>query len=164
MRLILLLPVTFAAAVCTMVGQIPGGPPGGRPGEPPGLSLSIHRLSDLEFGTVTAGRERRVPPSSPDAAHFEVQGPRMFDVRIQWDLPPTLGSVPMTFGPNSAAWGTTSSANQQNVFDPKRDLRVRIPPSGSLFLWLGGVARPAAQQPSGYFAETISLTITLEHE
>lgn len=158
MRLI----VTFLLLAGAVANAAAQGPPGGGPGDPPGISLSLHRLSDLEFGTVTAGRERAIAPSDPDAAHFELRGLRMVHVLIQWDLPPTLAGIPLTFGPNSAAWAPTSSTGQQTLFDPNHDLRVRIPPSGAIFIWLGGLAQPSSQQTSGGFSENISLTITLE--
>lgn len=157
----------FLVLVGSAVAQVPNPPGGAPPGggdDPPGRGIAIHRLNDLEFGTVTAGWDRRINPSDPEAALFEVNGPRMSHVSIEWDLPPTMGGVPLTFDGSSAAWATTSSASQQNVFNPHHDQPLRFPASGTLYLWLGGIAEPLQEQASGAFTGNISLTVTLEHD
>lgn len=86
----------------------------------------------------------------------------MTHIRVQWDLPPALAGVDLTFDRDSAAWAPSSAVDQQIRFDPNYDFLIRMPAAGVVFLWLGGHARPASQHDSGPFSENISLIVTLE--
>lgn len=135
-------------------------------GNPNAPTVTVSRLNDLAFGLVVGSAPVVVRPEDPAAARFEVRvrGRPSHAVTVTLALPPALLSgpdrLPVRFGATSAAWATPDSPDERTAFDPARGVTVTLDQRGpkSLLVWIGGTLEPSASQPSGTYAELITLS------
>lgn len=128
--------------------------------------LSGVGLQGLSFGDVLPGVPTTVPSSDAiNAASFEIRGGRNREVLVSLILPsalagPGAGSIPLTFGPGSAAfapfwfWPT-----YQVQFDPTTQVVVNLSFFGRSLILLGGTASPPSQTPAGSYNAPVVLTL-----
>ena len=135
-----------------------------------GGTLIFLVLRDLQFGALTPGIPRTVPPTSPDAGYFQVEGERNARVSLTLTLPASLarfgggGSIPVSFGPASAVVNRvnpTPSGGGSSSFNPATGTTSRFGPTPRplLHVWLGGTASPAAGVPPGLYTAPVVLTV-----
>ena len=128
--------------------------------------VAVSRLADLTFGLVVGGIPASIRPEDPAAAQFEVtlRGQPPHAVTLTLMLPRELTSgadrLPIHFDATSAAWATRDAPDARTAFDPARGTTVTLDQRGpkSILVWIGGVLEPGPTQPSGDYAELITIT------
>ena len=127
--------------------------------------ITVTRLADLSFGTVAAGTAKRVAPGDPGAGQFRVDAPPSARIRLDFILPTVLTSagqtMAVTFGNRDAAWSGQNDVTTATTFDPNRRPRIRVPASGTIYVWIGGSVAPAATQPSGIYTAPLTLSASV---
>jgi hypothetical protein len=130
--------------------------------------LSIGTQRNLVFGVVVPGTPTVIDPrTNANAGMFAIHGNRNAEVAVTFTLPTQLvvgpWTMPITFGPNSGCWRTTSVQGGCTRYDPSTVLVQRIrnqnPPNNQLYVWIGGTASPSPTQHSGIYAGTITLSV-----
>jgi hypothetical protein len=128
--------------------------------------LSASPSQALDFGTIIAGVASRVSRTDAvRAGQVEVRGDANLEVRIDVALPTALrgpngAALPLQFGADDGGYSRSPSIRSTLAFDPRAPLTTRLGPSGKLYLFFGGAALPAARQPAGTYAETVTVSIT----
>ena len=155
---------TFAALAWGMIG---GAGPLVAQGQGRGnqQTVAVSQLADLTFGIVIGGIPSVIRPEDPDAAQFEVKlrGQPPHAVTVTLALPRELTSgpnrLPIRFDATSAAWATRDAPNARTLFDPAVGTTVTLDQRGpkAILVWIGGVLEPTASQPSGDYADRITL-------
>ncbi|HSM36544.1 MAG TPA: hypothetical protein VK837_09135 [Longimicrobiales bacterium] len=128
-------------------------------------TVAVSQLADLTFGIVIGGTPSVIRPDDPDAAQFEVtlRGQPPHAVTVTLALPRELTSgpnrLPIRFDAASAAWATRDAPNARTLFDPAVGTTVTLDQRGpkAILVWIGGVLEPTASQPSGDYADRITL-------
>jgi hypothetical protein len=138
--------------------DLPLGAPGGNGNGP----LTVQDNKDLRFGTVIAGFPTSVPWTDPQCGRWFIRGRPGAEVMVDFvQLPSSLvgggWTMPITYGPDAAAWNTKNQKGGATSFDPNAGAVLRLDPqSGSLVIWIGGtVAPPPNQQPGNYEADIV---------
>lgn len=130
-------------------------------------------ITDLSFGTVTAGTVSNITVSSSGVAEFQVvfvnSARNSAQVTLTFALPANLTSgantMPITFGANSAAYNTTNSIFGSTSFDPSQGLSNIVARRTTLtyYVWIGGAVSPPTGQAAGTYTGTITANGTCGH-
>ena len=127
--------------------------------------ITVVPLRVLDFGAVLPGLAKPVDAAAPSGGVLELRGDRGKQVRITLTLPTvilTTGGVfmPVTYSTSDALLASTFSPSGGTRFDPNaQKLGCLDPGTGSLFLFLGGLALPLATQRRGTYAGTVVATV-----
>lgn len=141
------------------------GPPGPRP-PGGGRPLRVDARQGLSFGALIPGVPTVVPSNDAlNAASVQVRGRGGSDVLLSFLLPTQLdgpggAGVPLTFGVGSAGYSPSQDINAQIALDPQASEVLTLPQNGQGMIYLGGVASPPTQIPSGTYAATITVTLS----
>lgn len=153
--------VLLALLACAPTrAQAQGRPPGG------GRPLRVQVQQGLSFGTLLPGVPQTVAPNDPlNAAMVDVRGRGGSDVLVSFLLPmqldgPAGAGVPVSFPPGSAGYSPTGDIGAQIAFDPYASEVLALPRNGRGMVYLGGIAMPPGQIPSGAYAGTITVTLS----
>lgn len=124
--------------------------------------LSVAGTQPLLFGDVFPGVSSTVSPSDVlNAGRFDVTGEGNAEVDINFVLPATLDNgsetIPISFGPSSAAWLTASSVLPLD-FDPNVGTTQRLEAS-AMTVYIGGTVDPAFGQAAGTYNNTVTMTV-----
>lgn len=133
-------------------------------------TLIFLALRDLQFGALTPGTPKTVPPTAPDAGYFQVEGERNQRVGLTLSLPTELARfgggavVPVSFGAASAVVNRLNplpSGAGSSTFDPAAGTTARFGPTPrpQLHVYLGGTASPAVGVPPGLYTAPVVLTV-----
>jgi hypothetical protein len=120
----------------------------------------------LSFGTLLPGVPQVVAPSDPlNAGILDIRGGGRTDVLVSFLLPvqldgPDGAGVPVSFPPGSAGYSPTRDIGAQIAFDPYASEVLTLPRNGRGMVYLGGIAMPPSQLPSGGYAGTITVTLS----
>lgn len=131
---------------------------GGRP-------LNALSRQTLDFGTLFTGTATKVSRfDALRAGQFELRGAKGAEVRVDLGLPaalngPSGAKVPLTFGSGDGGYTRDGTIATAAPFDPRHALVTTLSGNGRLYIFLGGTATPAARQPAGAYAGTVTLTI-----
>jgi hypothetical protein len=131
-----------------------------------GRPLNPIARQNLNFGAVLPGVRTTVSRLDPaNTGQFEVRGMRLTEVEIVLTLPAALVSVsgrtlPLEFGPADGGLSNTNVITASTGFDPRNPVRWRLPGNGRAYLFLGGSALPAGNQPGGSYSATVVLTVS----
>jgi hypothetical protein len=131
---------------------------GGRP-------LSALSRQMLDFGTLFSGTPTRVSRfDALRAGQFELRGFKGSEVRVDLGLPSALtgpkgAKVPLQFTAGDGGYARDGVIGTAAPFDPRSALVTTLSANGRLYLFLGGTASPAARQPAGTYAGTVTVTI-----
>lgn len=130
-------------------------------------------ITDLSFGTVTAGTSSNITVSSSGVAEFQVvfvnNARNNAQITLTFALPSSLtsgtNSLPITFGANSAAYNTTNSLSGSTSFDPSQGISnfVARRSSLTLYVWIGGSINPPTGQAAGNYTGAITVNGTCGH-
>jgi hypothetical protein len=128
---------------------------------------TVTGVRDLAFGIVIRGVQTSVAPSDPvKSGRFYVRHRRNRQVRVQFTLPTQLarigggGNLPITFPNNSAIAQGTAGTSVPVTFNPNVAQTFNLVTSADFFVNLGGRVSPAANQPTGNYRGTVTLTVT----
>jgi hypothetical protein len=130
-------------------------------------ALTVGTTRDLEFGNVTPGVPVTINGRSASAGQFVIQGNRNAEVAVTMTLPTELSTgfwtMPISFGNNSGCWRRQPGQAGCNFWNPNNVLVARIrnqnPPNNHLWVWIGGIASPAAGQNPGVYNGTVALSV-----
>lgn len=131
----------------------------------PGVSagqITITRINNLTFGTVTAGIATDVRYSDAGAAKFQLQAPRNA-LLLLTVLPPSGltgpgSAIPFSTTTTSGAWSAQDRTTGATTFDPSQPVQARAPGSGRLFVWIGGRLSPPISQTAGSYTGTLTVS------
>jgi hypothetical protein len=121
-------------------------------------------VSGLQFGVVIAGINTAVPPSDASRrGEAQITGSGNVDIRLV--LPASLAAadgslLPLRFGTGDGATATARAAALA-TFDPSTTTRVNITAGGgTVRVFIGGTAQPAADQLPGTYSGVVSVIVT----
>jgi hypothetical protein len=129
--------------------------------------LTVVGLRNLAFGPVIQGIPKSITPSDPvRSGQFEFQVPIGTQIRLQFTLPTRLngpGAARLNIAFNSTdgialGQGPTSVPV---VFNPNNAQTYNIVSSNRIWVFLGGRVTPTANQATGNYTNTVTLTITV---
>jgi len=129
--------------------------------------VAVTLVRDLAFGPVIVGVPTHIAPIHPvRSGQFRVSAPPLSKVQLRFTLPTRLGgpggaTLPIDFANNDALDVGTISGSVPVFFNPKATRNVQLP-AGTLFVFIGGTVLPAANQPPGKYAATITLTVNFQ--
>jgi hypothetical protein len=124
-------------------------------------------IRDLAFGIVIRGVQTTVAPSDPvRSGRFYVRHRLNRQVRLQFTLPTQLarvgggGNLPINFPTNSGIARGTAGSSVPVTFNPNVTQNFNLVTSPDFYVNLGGRVSPAANQASGNYRGTVTLTVT----
>jgi hypothetical protein len=124
-------------------------------------------IQDLNFGIVIRGVTTSVTPTDPvRRGRFYVKHILNHKVGLRFTLPSRLDRVgggatmPISFGANDLMIQGTASGSVPETFNPHGNQNYTLDTSPDIYLNLGGDVSPAANQPTGTYIGTITLTCT----
>ena len=128
---------------------------------------TVTGIRDLAFGVVIRGVQTTVAPSDPvKSGRFYVRHVLNRQVRIQFNLPTRLarvgggGNLTISFPHNGAIAQGTAGNSVPVTFNPHAAQTFNLVTSADFFVNLGGRVSPAANQATGNYRGTVTLTVT----
>lgn len=128
---------------------------------------TVTGIRDLAFGVVIRGVQTTVAPTDPvKSGRFYVRHVLNRQVRIQFNLPTRLtrvgggGNLPINFPNNGAIAQGTAGNSVPVTFNPHAARTFNLVTSADFFVNLGGRVSPAANQATGDYRGTVTLTVT----
>jgi len=124
-------------------------------------------IRNLSFGLVIPGVMTTVAPSDPvRSGQYEIQAALGTRLRLDFTLPtqltgPSGASMPLNFQNNDALLIETGPGAVSQNQNPKSMKPYTMLYGNRLLLFLGGSVTPAANQATGAYANTVSLTVTI---
>lgn len=135
---------------------------------PASAQITLSGVRDLAFGAVITGVATHVlPTDAVKSGQFRVQASNGTRVRLQFTLPnrlngPAGATMPLSFGATDGMLSGNAGNNNLVIFDPNNSQNVQVVPSTPIIVFLGGTVSPPANQAFGAYANTITLTITVQ--
>ncbi len=136
------------------------------PGSLAGQS-TVTGIRDLDFGAVIRGVPSTVLPTDPiQSGRFYVRHLLNRQVQLRFTLPTRLnrvaggGNMPITFSTTSAIAQGTAPTSNPVTFNPNNTQTFTLVTSADFYINLGGRVSPAANQATGAYTGTITLTCT----
>jgi hypothetical protein len=134
---------------------------------PAAAQVTVSGLRNLAFGPVIRGVASHVLPSDAvKSGQFRFVTAIGNSVRLQFTLPtrlngPSNAKLTISFGSTDGI-AVGSAANSVPVsFDPNASQTFNIVTSTTINVFLGGTVTPAANQATGAYTNTITLTVTV---
>lgn len=128
---------------------------------------TVTGVRDLAFGAVIRGVPATVSPSDPiRSGRFYVRHVLNRQIRIRFTLPAQLarvgggGNLGIRFGAGDAIAQGTTANSVPVVFNPHNQQTFTLVTSADFYVNLGGQVTPAANQATGNYQGTITLTCT----
>lgn len=128
---------------------------------------SVTGVRDLNFGAVIRGVQSTVAPGDPiKSGRYYVRHILNRQVQLRFNLPNNLarvgggGNLRITFGATDGVAQGTAGNSLPVVFDPTRNQTFTLTTSADFYVNLGGQVNPRANQPSGDYRGTVTLTCT----
>jgi hypothetical protein len=121
---------------------------------------------NLAFGPVVRGVQSTVAPSDPiRSGRFYIRYRLNRNVRVAFALPNRLtrvggGNLPITFTTTSAIAQGTGPSSVPVPFNPNTAITFTLVSSADFYVNLGARVSPAANQTTGAYSGTITLTCT----
>jgi hypothetical protein len=129
--------------------------------------LTVVKVNDISFGADFGGRVKRVDPSDPGAAKFQIQTKGDIKVLVTIMLPDYFfnmdGSekIPAAFDERSASWSTVDDVSSRILFDPRQPLSLSLKQNQTIFIWIGGALHPSRSQRVSRYSGNITLTVNI---
>jgi len=124
-------------------------------------ALSVVKTSDLAIGVVVKGNTKTILSTGAGAAAFTVSGEANQSTNVTVAFPTVLTDA----GSNTMAFtGQTPIHNSVNTqggtaFGALTGGSATLNSTGDLYIWMGGGVTAAANQASGNYSATISVTV-----
>jgi len=135
---------------------------------PATAQVTVSGVRDLAFGSVIRGLATQVLPSDAvKSGRFQIQSSNGTRVRMQFTLPnrlngPAGATMPISFGATDAMLSGNAGNNNLVTFNPNNSQSVQVVPSTPIIVFVGGTVSPPANQAFGAYANTITLTVTVQ--
>jgi len=129
--------------------------------------LTVTGIRNLAFGVVIKGIPKSISPNDPvQSGQFEFTIPIGNRIRLQFTLPATLAgpagaTMPISFGATDGVAVGSAPSSIPVTFDPRVAQTFNIVTSNRIEVFLGGRVTPAANQTTGFYSRTVTLTITV---
>lgn len=124
-------------------------------------------VRNLAFGVVIRGVQTSVSPSDPiKSGRFYVRHQLNRQVRLRFTLPTQLarvgggGNLPISFGATDGIAQGTAGSSVPVTFNPNNQQTFTLVTSADFYVNLGGRVSPAANQATGNYQGTVTLTCT----
>jgi hypothetical protein len=134
---------------------------------PAAAQVTVSGIRNLAFGPVIRGVPVHVLPSDAvKSGQFRFVTAIGNTVRLQFTLPtrlngPSNARLPISFGSTDAIAVGTASNSVPATFNPNSSQTYNIVTSTTINVFLGGTVSPAANQATGAYTNTITLTVTV---
>jgi hypothetical protein len=129
--------------------------------------LTVQGVRSLAFGTLLAGVNKSVLRTDAiNGGQFDISGPSRASVLLTFTLPASMAgpggaTLPLSFGSNDGGWSPPQQIGTQTGFDPRVPFTAPLDQNGKVSAYLGGTARPTANQKAGSYTGTITLTVVV---
>jgi hypothetical protein len=124
-------------------------------------------VRNLAFGAVIRGVQTSVAPNDPiKSGRFYVRHQLNRQVRLAFTLPTQLprvgggGNLPISFSNTDAIAQGTAGSSVPVTFNPNNPITFTLVTSADFYVNLGGRVSPAANQATGNYQGTVTLTCT----
>ncbi len=124
-------------------------------------------VRDLAFGPVIKGVQLTVDPTDPiRSGRFYIRYILNRNIRVEFTLPTRLtrtgggGNLPITFTTTSAVAQGTAPSSVPVPFNPNSAITFTLVSSRDFYINLGGRVSPGANQATGNYTGSITLTCT----
>jgi hypothetical protein len=124
-------------------------------------------VRNLAFGIVIRGVQTTVAPADPiKSGRFYVRHQLNRQVQLRFTLPTQLARVggganlPISFGATDAIAQGTAGSSVPVTFNPNNTRTFTLVTSADFYVNLGGRVSPAANQATGNYQGTVTLTCT----
>jgi hypothetical protein len=129
-------------------------------------SIQVTGIQGVSFGGMVPGISKAVVRTDAlNAARFDIKGAGSGrTVELQFSLPAALtgpggASVPLSYTAGDAGFSAQQSIGSQTGFDPRVPFVATLSANGRGSVFLGCRASPAANQPSGAYSATLTLSV-----
>ena len=129
--------------------------------------LTVQGTRSLSFGTLLAGVNKSVLRTDPiNGGQLDISGPKNVQVLLTFTLPasmtgPVGATLPLSFGSTDGGWSPPQQVGTQVSFDPRLPFTAPLDQNGKVSVYLGGTAKPTANQKAGSYTGTITLTVVV---
>ena len=129
--------------------------------------LTVQGIQSLTFGSLLAGVNKSVlRTDAVNSGHLDISGPKNVNVLLTFTLPATMAgpagaTLPLSFGSNDGGWSPPQQIGTQTGFDPRVPYTAPLDQNGKVSVFLGGTAKPTANQKAGSYTGTITLTVVV---
>lgn len=126
--------------------------------------LLVSGTRDLAFGGLFTAVPVTVPPDDPvKSGIFDIVASKGDRLRIRLTLPSSLtgpgGTLSISFQNSSAMVIVPGSPPE--AFNPQGNQNIRLETSDRAQVFLGGRVTPSGSQPTGPYANTVVITVTV---
>jgi hypothetical protein len=121
--------------------------------------------TDLDFGNVTAGVSKTVPPISAAAGTFTINALANTAVQFSFTLPTNLtnGVNTMPIGSWDGRYNTNNSQPSATPYTPSGSTQnATISAAGKLHIWIGATVTPAVGQVGGTYSGSIVINVVYQ--
>jgi len=129
--------------------------------------LTVQGIRSLTFGVLLAGVNKTVLRTDVvNGGQLDISGPGRASVLLTFTLPasmtgPAGATLPLSFGSNDGGWSPPQQIGTQTAFDPRVPFTAPLDQNGKVSVYLGGTAKPTANQKAGSYSGTITLTVVV---
>jgi len=129
--------------------------------------LTVQGIRSLTFGSLLAGVNKSVLRTDAlNGGQLDISGPKNVNVLLTFTLPVTMAgpagaTLPLSFGSNDGGWSPPQQVGTQTGFDPRVPYTAPLDQNGKVSVFLGGTAKPTANQKAGSYTGTITLTVVV---
>lgn len=128
---------------------------------------TVSPLRDLTFGPVIQGIPKHILPSDATrSGNFQFIAPLNSNIRLSFTLPnrlngPTGATMPIAFSTTDGIAQGTGPTSVPVTFNPNVSSQFQLVSSNRILVYIGGTVSPAANQRTGAYTATITMTITI---
>ncbi|HKV73937.1 MAG TPA: hypothetical protein VJN95_05425 [Gemmatimonadales bacterium] len=128
---------------------------------------TVTPLRNLTFGPVIQGIPKHILPSDATrSGEYQFIAPLASNIRIAFTLPtrlngPTGATMPISFSTTDGIAQGTASNSVPATFNPNVSNQYQLVTSNRILVWIGGTVSPAANQRTGSYTGTVTMTITI---
>jgi hypothetical protein len=134
---------------------------------PAAAQVTVSGIRELDFGPVIRGVPMHVLPSDAvKSGQIRFVTAIGNTVRLQFTLPtrlngPSSARLPISFGSTDGIAMGSASSSVPVTFNPNNSQTFNIVTSTTINVFLGATVSPAANQATGDYTNTITLTVTV---
>ena len=124
-------------------------------------AMTVTGARTLDFGAVFPGVNKTIGVAAATSGQFSMTGQNSANVNVSFTLPANLtsGANNLPIGTWTGCHNTSNSTTGCTAFTPSAAATASaFSGTGSLWVWVGGTVSPAANQASGTYNGTVTMT------
>jgi spore coat protein U-like protein len=124
-------------------------------------AMTVSGARTLDFGSVFPGVNKSIGVAAATSGQFALTGQNSANLNLTFTLPTDLtsGANNLPIGTWTGCHNTSNSTAGCTAFTPSAAATASaFSGTGSLWVWVGGTVSPAANQASGTYTGTVTLT------